>query len=242
MGRDADIAARNGLCRACRRRWACVAARRASCYAAGIAISGRKTRTHMNVATLRPLLIAVPILAFLAAGFAAPAAAGCKDHPGPNVDWSDCVKTKLLLSGEDFQGAKLVSTDLSFSDFSGSDLSGADLTGAMLTRVLLVEAKLAGADARQGDVRPRRSHQGRPQRRQGAEGGAAPRQFDRGQSFRRRSQQGGDGPRQIERGRSDQRESAARLSGARRFAHGQVGRRRFQRRGNLSRPICAAPI
>jgi uncharacterized protein YjbI with pentapeptide repeats len=70
------------------------------------------------------------------------AAADCRDDPAPNVDWQDCEKHRLMLSGSDLSGANLRE-----ANFTSTDFSGAKLTGANLEKATLVRASLAGASA-----------------------------------------------------------------------------------------------
>ena len=75
-----------------------------------------------------------------------PSAAACKDRPRAGVDWSNCGKTKLLLSGSDLSEANLQSSDLSRSDLTEANLSNAKLVEAELSWTRLSGANLAGAD------------------------------------------------------------------------------------------------
>jgi uncharacterized protein YjbI with pentapeptide repeats len=72
-----------------------------------------------------------------------PAAADCSSGPSPNVDWQECSKARLMLSGSDFTGANLAGADL-----TSTDLRDANLSGANLEKALLVRASLAGATAK----------------------------------------------------------------------------------------------
>ena len=57
---------------------------------------------------------------------ASPALAGCRDNPGPGVDWSECRKRSVVLSGNDMTGA----------NFSGTDMIGSDLRDTKLADIV----------------------------------------------------------------------------------------------------------
>ena len=83
------------------------------------------------------------LLAMAIAAPALPAAgADCQSSPYPKVDWTECNKGMLVLSGSDLSGANLAGTD-----FSSTDLRDANLEGANLEKATLVRASLAGAKA-----------------------------------------------------------------------------------------------
>lgn len=108
--------------------------------------------------------IAIGLLAVLA--LPSPAHAGCRDTPGPGVDWSDCRKRGVVLSGNDMSGANFSDIDLIGSDlrdtrlvdinlekatlnrtdFSNSDMAGANLSKAEAGRARFNGAKLSGAN------------------------------------------------------------------------------------------------
>ena len=73
-------------------------------------------------------------------------AAECKRPPRAGIDWSDCARTNLILSGADLARAKLER-----ADFTLTDLSGSTLTSAKLEKATLVRASLAGASAVEAD-------------------------------------------------------------------------------------------
>jgi uncharacterized protein YjbI with pentapeptide repeats len=69
-------------------------------------------------------------------------AADCRADPAPEVDWSDCAKKNLMLSGNDFSRANFRDADLSFSDMRNTNLTGADLEKATLIRSWFTDARL----------------------------------------------------------------------------------------------------
>ena len=66
--------------------------------------------------------------------------AACSDPAGPGVDWSECRKRNLIISGQDFSGA-----NLSRVDFSSSDLREVNLENADVSKANLFRASLKGA-------------------------------------------------------------------------------------------------
>jgi uncharacterized protein YjbI with pentapeptide repeats len=70
------------------------------------------------------------------------AAANCSADPAPGVDWTDCDKKVIILSGSDFSAATLVGTD-----FTSTDLRDSNLMTANLEKAALVRASLAGSHA-----------------------------------------------------------------------------------------------
>lgn len=69
-------------------------------------------------------------------------AADCRADPAPEVDWSDCAKKNLMLSGNDFSRANFRDADLSFTDMRNTNLTGADLEKATLIRSWFTDARL----------------------------------------------------------------------------------------------------
>ena len=94
----------------------------------------------------KPVLASVlPGLAFAAILFAVPVpatAADCSASPRPAVDWSQCNRSNLMMSGADLKGANLKGADLSLTDLRDTALASADLQDAKLVR-----SSLAGAVA-----------------------------------------------------------------------------------------------
>ena len=72
--------------------------------------------------------------------------AGCSDSAVPGVDWSDCRKRNLIMSGSDLSDANLVGADMSSSDLRDTNLTNANVTKANLVRASLKGAKAKGAD------------------------------------------------------------------------------------------------
>ena len=70
-------------------------------------------------------------------------AADCGADAGPGVDWTECVKKVLILSGSDFNGAILTGTD-----FTSTDLRDSNLLAANMEKATLVRASLAGSHAK----------------------------------------------------------------------------------------------
>jgi uncharacterized protein YjbI with pentapeptide repeats len=101
----------------------------------GVARGAVRKRLHAGM--LLAMAVAAPTLASQPAS-----AADCQSSPYPKVDWSDCNKGMLVLSGGDLSGANLAGTD-----FSSTDLRNANLEGANLEKATLVRASLAGAKA-----------------------------------------------------------------------------------------------
>ncbi len=88
--------------------------------------------------------IAIGLIAVLAAP--SPALAGCRDAPGPDVDWSDCRKRSVVLSGNDMSRANFSSIDLIGSDLRNTMLKDVNLEKATLNRTDFSGSKMAGAN------------------------------------------------------------------------------------------------
>ena len=73
---------------------------------------------------------------------AASAKPDCSADPAPGVDWTECDKKLIILSGSDFNGATLVGTD-----FTSTDLRDSNLLAANFEKATLVRASLAGSKA-----------------------------------------------------------------------------------------------
>lgn len=69
-------------------------------------------------------------------------AANCSASAAPGVDWTDCAKKVIILSGSDLNGATLVGVD-----FTSTDLRDTNLMAANLEKATLVRASLAGSKA-----------------------------------------------------------------------------------------------
>ena len=69
-------------------------------------------------------------------------AADCSASPAPGVNWTECVKKLIILSGSDLNGATLFDVD-----FTSTDLRNTNLMAADLEKATLVRASLAGSNA-----------------------------------------------------------------------------------------------
>lgn len=86
--------------------------------------------------------LAIVAAAYFLSSTMASAAADCSASAGPGVDWTDCDKKLLILSGNDFNAATLTEVD-----FTSTDLRETNLLMANLEKATLVRASLAGARA-----------------------------------------------------------------------------------------------
>lgn len=75
----------------------------------------------------------------------AASAVDCTASAGPGVDWTDCDKKLIILSGTDFSGATLINTNFTTTDLRDTNLEKADLEKATLVRASLAGSKAAGA-------------------------------------------------------------------------------------------------
>ena len=92
-------------------------------------------------------MVCAPFSAVSLPGFGTGSAyAGCSDTAAAGVDWSDCRKRNLIMSGSDFSGS-----NLSGADLSSSDLREANFTNANLSKANLVRASLKGVSATNSD-------------------------------------------------------------------------------------------
>ena len=72
-------------------------------------------------------------VAFSAASLgAASAKPACSAAPAPGVDWTECDKKLIILSGNDLNGATLVCTDFTSTDLRDSNLMTANFEKATL--------------------------------------------------------------------------------------------------------------
>lgn len=101
-------------------------------------ISGNRTFPLLK-AGFAAFAIAASAAVLPAASFAA---ANCSAGAAPGVDWTDCDKKIIVLSGSDFSGAMLVGTD-----FTSTDLRDTNLMTANFEKAALVRASLAGSHA-----------------------------------------------------------------------------------------------
>jgi uncharacterized protein YjbI with pentapeptide repeats len=109
-------------------------------------------RTRRSAIGAALLLLALPT---------SPALAECNDEPGPEVDWSECQKARLMFGSADLSNGEFVETfftstdlakanlagsDLSLAEFSNARLAGADLTGAVLEKAVGSRVDFSGAN------------------------------------------------------------------------------------------------
>lgn len=74
--------------------------------------------------------------------FTVVAQAGCKDYAEPGVNWVDCRKRNLIMSGSNLQ-----KSDLSGADLSSTDLRNSNFSNANLNKTNLMRATMAGSTA-----------------------------------------------------------------------------------------------
>lgn len=101
--------------------------------------------------TTRPFCVrgalASGLIALVAFLQPAPAlAANCKAGPASGVDWTDCQKRNLILTGSDLSNSQLGDVDFSSTDLRDTNLSGANFNKAALARAMLNSSKAAGAN------------------------------------------------------------------------------------------------
>lgn len=73
-------------------------------------------------------------------------AGDCGSGPQPQVDWSECRKRQIILSGSNLDGANLYDAEFSGTDLSNSILDGANLQKTTLIRTSLAKASAVGAN------------------------------------------------------------------------------------------------
>ena len=73
-------------------------------------------------------------------------AGNCNADADSGVDWTDCRKRNLILSGSNLAGAKLAEADFSSTDLRRTKLEGADFTKAALARAALDNSSAANAN------------------------------------------------------------------------------------------------
>lgn len=74
------------------------------------------------------------------------ASASCSDKPAPEVKWSNCDKSRKVMSSADLSNGQLDWANLSATDLGEATLSGAYMFRANLSRTRLRDADLQGAD------------------------------------------------------------------------------------------------
>jgi uncharacterized protein YjbI with pentapeptide repeats len=111
-------------------------------------MSGLEGRVVMAFASFRFVLqarlsVVAVLLAFLPT--VVQAAPDCSASPAPGIDWTECDKKLIILSGSDLNGATLVDVDFTSTDLRGTNLLAANLEKATLVRASLADAKARGA-------------------------------------------------------------------------------------------------
>ncbi|PCI05887.1 MAG: hypothetical protein COB78_04745 [Hyphomicrobiales bacterium] len=91
---------------------------------------------------IRALGLSLLVLFGMLGNFTIVAQAGCKDSAQPGVNWIDCRKRNLIMSGSNLQKSNLSGADLSSTDLRKSNFSGANLHKTNLMR-----ATMAGSTA-----------------------------------------------------------------------------------------------
>jgi len=71
------------------------------------------------------------------------ALAGCSDNAEPGVNWENCQKRSVIMSGVD-----LTDANMSRADMEVSDLRNAILNGTNFTKTILLRAALSGSTAK----------------------------------------------------------------------------------------------
>lgn len=110
------------------------------------------TNKHKPMARLSNAASGLFLLTFFALGLACslparPALAGdCSAAPAAGIDWSDCRKRNLILSGANLSRANLSGADFTSTDLRKSGLDGADMEKANLLRSMMDDSKAAGAN------------------------------------------------------------------------------------------------
>lgn len=86
----------------------------------------------------------------MALAFVSPAVshAACDDAPAPGVDWKDCRKRNLIMSGSD-----LSDSDLSLANFASSDLRDSNFSNANLFKTNLLRASFEDSIGTNADFR-----------------------------------------------------------------------------------------
>lgn len=96
---------------------------------------------------VRPVGLAAAAIAALACMTPAALAEGdCRASAAPGVDWNNCSKKLIIMSGSDLAGANLVGVDFSSTDLRDSNLLAADFQKATLIRASLADSKAKGAN------------------------------------------------------------------------------------------------
>lgn len=99
-----------------------------------------------NPKTLRSAGLAAVVAATLSSlPLGVASAASCSASAEPGVDWTECAKKLIILSGADLKSATLVGTDFTSTDLRDSNLMTANLEKATLVRASLAGSKAEGA-------------------------------------------------------------------------------------------------
>ncbi len=106
--------------------------------------SNRATKQTTSLRGSWRVLLAAAMLGAFANTTASLAA--CRDAPGPGVDWTGCLKQRLMLDRRDLTGANFEGAKLSGSGFQSAKLSGANFELSELVRVSFHDADLSNTD------------------------------------------------------------------------------------------------
>jgi hypothetical protein len=96
--------------------------------------------------TMKKLFHTAAIFLLSISFFSVQAQPDCSAPAAPNVNWSGCNKSGIILFNQNLTGANLTNAILVGTEFTGSNLSGADLTSANLLGGGLGGTNLAGAN------------------------------------------------------------------------------------------------
>ncbi len=105
------------------------------------------TKDLLKIAANNTSVATFAVAVFLSAlSHVPPAQAGCSDSAQPGVDWTDCRKRSLILSGSDLADAVFTAADMSSSDLRDTRLDGVNFNKTNLVRASLQGASAIGAD------------------------------------------------------------------------------------------------
>lgn len=99
-------------------------------------------QNSLQILTRNVGLLFLLLLLGVQGDFTPAAEAGCKDSAEPGVDWNDCRKRNLIMSG-----SNLEKSDLAGTDFSATDLRDSNFSGANFHKSNLMRATMAGSTA-----------------------------------------------------------------------------------------------
>ena len=103
----------------------------------------------IQIVLTRFLMITGIVTAGFVSGFPAlsnKAHAACDDTAGPGVNWAECRKRNLIMSGTDFEGSNMSKADLSATDLRETNFNNADFSKTTLFRASLAGSTAIGAD------------------------------------------------------------------------------------------------